>query len=206
MVSQCKYCSREFASKEARKQHERSPAHMKRCYECDASFLSQAEYELHLVEHRFVERDHPFAIRCNLCNVLSNSEIDYENHSRGRRHQSALRSASIAQYAPERIDVPLNCQACNICNTFVPTRVWAQHAEGARHRQKLDEARLETALDASEAVKHGVTLDTDEIDIGIVPAGSSGASARKPIRIKNDGFPIVFLTGMRFSNRSIRNP
>lgn len=206
MVSQCKYCSRQFASREARKQHEDSPAHLKRCYQCGDSFRSQDEYDLHKIEHRFVERSNSSAIRCNLCNVLSPSDIAYDNHARGRRHQLALKSASIAQYDPERIDVPINCQPCCICSTFVSTRVWAQHAAGTKHRKKLEEVNLRNGLDASEGAKHGVSIDSDEIDFGVVPAGRDGTFAVQTVRITNNDFSNVFVSGMRLSSQSQHSP
>ena len=148
---------------------------------------------------------------CSECNCSCSSDSSYEIHIRGRRHRKAIGELVTG--------IPLACSLCS-CKCYSQRSLDA-HIRGRRHRRKIlltpiadlrGSAHVEQAiahtinasspelamdLASTEKDRHGVIINEDVFDFGVVQPNETPT---KQLNIENIGTETIIILYIRFSS------
>ncbi|KAL5476887.1 hypothetical protein ACEPAI_3073 [Sanghuangporus weigelae] len=178
-------CRAAFASKRARSQHEGSSVH-----------AQETDY------------------KCDLCSVVSTSAKDLNSHMQGQKHKKKLaasgtqtRAVVVRKDTPPALlkkakSIPPNHVQCEICNTFLAEANWNSHIRGQRHISNQSRESLVSAVRATEGDQHGLCIDGDAVDFGIIDSTKTPLPVSKQIQISNRSSRDVVLKLVKLSTTS----
>lgn len=174
-----------------------------RCGACRAPFATQTACTQHELSPTHASST---TLKCSVCDVICTSHVVYESHVRGRRHQKMLSMSALhVPVQPVQMQVPINHTPCDVCNTFVPSKLWASHTKGSRHRTLTTGQTLSTKLDKTEIERHGIKIDLNSIDFGVIEGTYDTVTASKPIKVVNNSSTTVVLARARLTSNKTNN-